>query len=69
MVKPSVRRTEAPIDLIAQSLRRSLVDFFAARQIVHVKKSVAEANVVDRVAVVVGQDLAVEARVQLDVDL
>jgi hypothetical protein len=60
MIKPSIRRAEAAIDLIAQSLRGGLVDFLAARQVVHVEESVAEAGVVDRVAVVVGQDLAGE---------
>jgi hypothetical protein len=54
MIKPSIRRAEAAIDLIAQSLRGGLVDFLAARQVVHVEESVAEAGVVDRVAVVVG---------------
>jgi hypothetical protein len=69
MIKPSIRRPEAAIDLIAQSLRSRLVDFFATRQVVHVEESVAEADVVDRVAVIVGQDLAGEAGVQLDVYL
>jgi hypothetical protein len=69
MIKPSIRRPEAAIDLIAQSLRGGLVDFFAARQVVHVEESVPEADIVDRVAVVVGQDLAGETWVQLNVDL
>jgi hypothetical protein len=54
MIKPSIRRPEAAIDLIAQGLRGGFVDFFAARQVVHVEEGVAEAGVVDRVAVVVG---------------
>jgi hypothetical protein len=54
MIEPSIRRAKAAIDLIAQSLRGGLVDFLAARQVVHVEESVAEAGVVDRVAVVVG---------------
>lgn len=60
MIKSSVRRTEAAIDLIAQGLRCSLVDLFSARQVIHVEERVAEAHVVDRVAVVVSQDLARE---------
>jgi hypothetical protein len=31
MIKPSIRRPEAAIDLIAQSLRGDFVDFFSAR--------------------------------------
>ena len=69
MVEPSIWRAEAAIDLIAQSLRRGQVDFLPTRQIVHVEESVAEANIVDRVTVVVEQDLASESRVQLNVDL
>jgi hypothetical protein len=69
MIKPSIRRTEAAIDLVAQGLGCGFVDFLAARQVVHVEEGVAEADVVDRVRVVVKQDLAGEAGVELDVDL
>jgi hypothetical protein len=69
MIKPSIRRAEAAIDLVAQGLGCGFVDFLAARQIIHVEEGVAEADVVDRVAVVVEQDLAGEAGVELDVDL
>ena len=69
MIKPSIGRPGATIDLIAQSLRSGLVDFLAACQVVHVEKGVAEADGVDRVAVVVSQDLAGETWIQLDVDL
>jgi hypothetical protein len=69
MIKPSIRRTEAAIDLVAQGLGCDFVDFLAARQVVHVEEGVAEADVVDRVRVVVKQDLAGEAGVELDVDL
>jgi hypothetical protein len=69
MIKPSIRRTEAAIDLVAQGLGCDFVGFLAARQVVHVEEGVAEADVVDRVRVVVKQDLAGEAGVELDVDL
>jgi hypothetical protein len=69
MIKPSIRRAEAAIDLVAQGLGCGFVDFLAARQIIHVEEGVAEADVVDRVAVVVSQDLAGETGIQLDVDL
>jgi len=69
VIETSIGCAEAAIDLIAKSLRSSFVDFFPARQVVHVEESVAEADVVDRVAVVVEQNLACEAGVQLDVNL
>jgi hypothetical protein len=69
MIEPSIGRPGATIDLIAQSLRSGLVDFLAACQVIHVEEGVAEADIVDRVAIVVGQDLAGETWVQLDVDL
>ena len=63
MIKSPIGHPEAAIDLIAQSLRGGFVNFLPARQIVHVEKGVAEADIVNRVAVVVEQDLAGEAGV------
>lgn len=69
VVEATVRRAAGAVDLVPQRLRGGLVDVLAAGQVVHVEEAVSEADVVDRVAVVVQKDVAVVAGVELDVDV
>lgn len=69
MVKPPIRCATSTVNLVPQGLRCRLVYLVATRDVVHVQESVSEANVIDRVAVVVKQDIAVEARVKDDVGM
>lgn len=67
MIESSIRCTTSTVDLVSQSLRGCFVHVVAARNVVHVQEGVSEADIVDRVAVIVEQDVAVEARVKDDV--
>lgn len=67
MIKSPIRRAATTVDLIPQGLRRNFVDLLPARDVVHVKKRVPEADVIDRVAVIVHEDVAIVARVELDI--
>lgn len=67
MVKPSIWRAATAVDLVLQGLRCSFINLLSTRHVVHVKERVPEADIINRVAVVVHQDVAVKARVELDV--
>ena len=69
MIESSIRCAASTINLVPQSLRCCLVDFVATRDVVHIQEGMSESDVVDRVAVVVKQDIAVEARVKDDVGM
>jgi len=69
MVESSVRCAASTVNLVSQSLGCGLVDLVATRDVVHVQESMSEADVIDRVAVIVEQDIAVEARVKHDVGM
>lgn len=64
VVKSSIWCATSTVNLVPQCLRGSFVDLIATRDVVHIEESVSEPNVVDRVAVVVKQDVAIEARVK-----
>jgi hypothetical protein len=67
MIKSPVRRMTSAINLIPQSLYRSLVDIVATRGVVHIEESISKQDVIDRVAAFVQQNVAIETRIQLDV--
>lgn len=69
MVESSIWRTAGPVNLIPQGLCCSFVDLVATRDIVHVQESVSETDVIDRVTVIVKQDIAIEARVEHDIGM
>lgn len=69
MIKASIGRTPRTIDLIPQSLRRSLVDLHSTRHVVHIQKRMSKANIIDRIAIIVSQNRAIPRRIKLNVDV
>jgi len=69
VIKSTIWCAASTVNLVPQGLRCRLVDFVATRDVVHIQEGMSEANVIDRVAVVVKQDIAVEARVKDDVGM
>ena len=69
MIKSSIRCAASTVNLVSQSLRRGLVDVVTTRNVVHVKERVTKSDVVDRVTVIVKQNIAVEARIQYNIGM
>jgi hypothetical protein len=69
VIKASVRCATSTVDLVPQSLRCSFVDLIATRDVVHVEEGMSEADVIDRIAVIVEQDIAVKAGVKHNVGM
>lgn len=69
MIKSSIRRAASTVNLVPQGLRCCLVYFVTTRDVVHIQEGMSETDIIDRVAVIVKQDIAVEARVKDDVGM